>query len=337
MTTGIFLVNLGTPDAAQTGAVRRYLREFLMDERVIDLPLVARMILVNGIIALFRARRSAKAYARVWTNKGSPLLVYSQQLRDKLANGLGEHYKVVLGMRYGNPSIANAAQQLNDCDKIIVIPLFPQYSSAATGSAMQRVMQVLQKGWNIADIIFINQFYNHPQFIDAYAQIISQYKKDDDFLLTSYHGLPERHVKKSGCHPQCDLKNVCPPMGRDNQFCYRAQCYATTRALAKFLELDQSQYAVSFQSRLGKIPWIQPYTDEFVKQLREQGIKNLCVVCPAFTADCLETIEEIGMELRGQWQELGGERFTLVPCLNASEVWVHALQVMIHEREAGYA
>ena len=337
MAAGILLLNLGTPDSPQTGAVRRYLREFLMDGRVIDLPLMVRAILVNGIIAPFRASRSAKAYRKVWTEQGSPLLVHSQQCQQKLQSHYGSKVKVVLGMRYGKPSIVSAVKQLAGCDHIIVLPLFPQYSSAATGSAMQRAMEELQKGWNIADITVINQFYDDVGFIGAYAKLIQQHKQADDFLLTSYHGLPERHLDKSDCRARCDRHAPCPVVGEKNAFCYRAQCYATSRALAQALQLNDDQYAVSFQSRLGKIPWIEPYTDEFIKTLRDKDIKNLCVVCPAFTADCLETIEEIGIELKEGWHALGGERFTLIPCLNADAQWVAALATMIDKRMAAYA
>lgn len=331
MTTGILLINLGTPDAPTTPAVRRYLCEFLMDERVVDLPRIARTILVKGIIIPFRARNSAHAYQAIWTDQGSPLLLHSEALKAKLADRLSEQYCVALGMRYGAPAIELAVTQLAHCEKIIVIPLFPQYSSAATGSAMQRVMDVLSRYWNVPDITMINQFYNHAGFIHAYADIILTHKKPDDFLLMSYHGLPERHIQKSHCLAECHMQAACPRISEKNNFCYRAQCYETSRLLAQTLQLSADQYAVSFQSRLGKIPWIKPYTDLLLPELFQKGILNLSVVCPSFVADCSETLEEIGIRLRAQWQALGGQRFTLIPCLNDEGNWVNTLVVMIQQ------
>ena len=325
MTIGVLLINLGTPVAPTTPAVRCYLREFLMDERVIDLPALVRTILVRGIIIPFRARKSAHAYQSIWTDEGSPLLVNSERLKHKLADRLGHHYCVALGMRYGYPDIDLAVTQLAHCDKLIVIPLFPQYSSAATGSAVQKTMKTLSCHWNIPDITMINQFYNHAGFIQAYADVIARHRQPDDFLLMSYHGLPERHIEKSQCRAKCDRQSACPVMSQDNNFCYRAQCYETSRLLASALQLSADQYAVSFQSRLGKTPWIKPYTDLVLPELFQKGIRHLSVVCPAFVADCLETLEEVGIRLREQWQALGGQRFTLIPCLNDEDSWVDCL------------
>lgn len=329
MTTGVLLINLGTPDAPAKKAVRSYLRQFLMDPRVIDLPKLVRAILVYGLIIPFRTKSSTHAYQSIWTAEGSPLLVYGEQLQARLAETLGEDFQVVLGMRYGNPSIPAAVARLKACKKIIVLPLFPQYASAANGSAIQCALEALKQSWNLPDIHVISQFYQDPGFIAAFSAQIAAHKQPDDFLLMSYHGLPERHLDKSQCQAACDRVSACPAVSKNNAFCYRAQCYATARLLADALQLSDKQYTVAFQSRLGKVPWIKPYTDEILSDLLTQGHKNLSVVCPAFVADCLETLEEIGMRLKAQWQSLGGERLTLVPCLNAEGAWVSALKTMV--------
>ncbi len=330
MKTGILLLNLGTPDDTSVTAVRRYLREFLSDPRVIDIPKVARWILLNCIILPFRPKQSAKAYRQIWQAQGSPLLIYSQQLATAVRQALGDGYEVELGMRYGQPAIDGAVQRLlaQHCDQIMVLPLFPQYSSAATGSAIEKALEHIQQHWNIPSIRVRSDFYGDPLFIDAYAKVIAEHlPNDNEFVLFSYHGLPERHIDKSGCDrlQTCDRQGTCPAIGDNNRYCYRGQCYATSRQLAQALHLNDAQYDVAFQSRLGRTPWIKPYTDLLLPQLAEQGIKNLTVVCPSFVADCLETLEEVGMRAREQWLELGGQQFTLIPCLNAHPAWVKAV------------
>jgi protoporphyrin/coproporphyrin ferrochelatase len=332
MKTGVLLMNLGTPDAADVSSVRRYLREFLLDPRVIDLPPIVRQLLVYGAILPFRPFASAKAYKEIWQEDGSPLMIHAKALQDKLATVLGEAYQVALAMRYGNPSVDKALAELSHCDHVIMIPLFPQYSSAATGSAMEHFLKAIGRGWNIPKISVIDSFYNDPGYIKAYVDLLRPYVAGDDtFLLFSYHGLPERHLDKSACTVSCDRRESCPAMQRDNHFCYRAQCYETTRLLAQELALPKERYMSSFQSRLGKIPWIKPYTDEVFTQLRDKGITNLAVACPAFVADCLETLEEIGMQGKEQWLSLGGESFRLLPCLNANDQWVAALADMVQQ------
>lgn len=331
--TGILLINLGTPDQPDTKSVRLYLREFLSDPRVIDLPAFPRWLLLNLIILPFRPKESSKAYQEIWTDEGSPLLINSQQLTKAVAAKVGDDYEVVLGMRYGSPSIPSAIEQLKHCQQIKVLPLFPQYSSAATGSAIEKVLNTVAKQWNTPSLSIINSFYDHPQFISAYAKIIQKTLADKkpDMLLFSYHGLPERHIKKSGCKAQCDLKEACPSMNDNNQYCYRAQCYQTSKLLAEKLNLTDNQYITTFQSRLGRLPWIQPYTDIELPKLAAHGIKNIAVACPSFTADCLETIEEIGMRAKEQWQGLGGENLTLIPCLNTDDDWVEGVVQLMTE------
>lgn len=331
----MLLINLGTPDAPTTPAVRRYLREFLMDPRVLDIGALGRWLLVNLIIAPFRSPKSAAAYREIWTERGSPLLTASEDLRDAVQAELGDGYAVALGMRYQNPSIASAIASLqpDTLERLIVLPLFPQHSSAATGSAIQEFFDRLGERWNVPSVHIIADFYDHPGFIEAQAAIAREVLTDfePDMVLMSYHGLPERHVKKSWQpgFSSCDLEGPCPLITQGNRYCYRAQCYATTDALARALDLSPGAYSVSFQSRLGRTPWIKPYTDEVLPQLAEQGIKRLAVMCPAFTADCLETLEEIGIRAREDWRAAGGDALLLVPCVNAEPVWAKAVAEMV--------
>lgn len=335
MKKGVLLINLGTPNKPTTGAVRHYLREFLMDTRVIDLPAWLRGILVYGFILPFRPKQSAHAYQAIWTKQGSPLRTISEQCQQQLQQHLGNEYYVELGMRYGNPSIESALKKLqqNPIEQILVLPLFPQYSSAATGSAIEKTLSLLKKQANIPSIKIIHQFYQHPEFIKAYSQHIQSFHGNTGFVLFSYHGLPERQIiKNNDCIKNtCDLKQHCPPINHNNHGCYRAQCYETSRLLANALQLKTNQYQTSFQSRLGRLPWIKPYTDEILSQLYHQGIRNLTVISPSFVCDCLETLEEIGIRAKQQWLNLGGKEFTLIPSLNTQSAWIAALGNIIKE------
>lgn len=328
---GVLLINLGTPDNCDIKSVRRYLKEFLSDPRVIDLPSPARWLLLNAVILPFRPKKSAKAYQKIWLPSGSPLLTNGYALKEALTNQLGENYQVEIGMRYGNPSIATAIENLKHCKRLIILPLFPQYSSAATGSALEKCLSLISKHWNIPQLTVINDFYNHRGFINAYAEIIKCHleKQEIDLLLFSYHGLPERHIHKSACAANCAHIDSCPIILKHNQYCYRAQCYATSHALANAIGLAPNKYAVSFQSRLGRTPWIKPYTDELFAELRQKNIGNIAIVCPSFVADCLETLEEISIRGKEQWQALGGKTFISIPCLNAEPLWVNALVDMV--------
>lgn len=328
---GVLLINLGTPDDSSPKSVRRYLKEFLNDPRVIDLPSFIRWPLVNLLIIPFRYKKTAEAYQQIWTEAGSPLLAISKQTQQALASELGDDYQVELGMRYGKPSIQSAVEKLKHCTSITAIPLFPQYSSAANGSAIENLLLHLSKQWNVPELSVKGDFYNHPGFIQAFADVIEKQVKgkDIDMLVFSYHGLPERHVIKSDCKAQCDRVNACPVISDANRFCYRAQCYATTQLIAEKLGLLPNQYTVAFQSRLGRTPWIKPYTDLVLPELISKDIKNIAVVSPSFVADCLETLEEINIRMREQWVGLGGEGFTFVPCVNDSRVWVGVLVKII--------
>ncbi|HVE44403.1 MAG TPA: ferrochelatase [Gammaproteobacteria bacterium] len=327
MKKAILLINLGTPDRLNAVSIRRYLRTFLNDPRVIDIPAIWRWLLVNLVIVPFRYRKTQAAYRKIWQTQGSPLLSLSEALTRRVGEKLGEEYHVALAMRYGQPSIKSVLPQLLDTGSLTIIPLYPQYAAAATGSAIAEVMDVLSSQWNMPQLVIKNQFYDHPAFISAYASRIGEFLKNQsvDFVLFSYHGLPERHVDKSGCALSCDKISSCPAIDSANAYCYRAQCYATTEAIVKKAGLDASVYGVSFQSRLGRTPWIKPYTDMLLPDLLRRGIKKLAIVSPSFAVDCLETLEEIDIRTREQWFKLGGEAFYYIPCLNDSPDFVSAL------------
>ncbi len=323
---GILLINLGTPDNCDPKSVRRYLKQFLNDPMVIDLPGIVRWFLVNCLVIPRRYKNSATAYQKIWlkgdsaSETGSPLLVYSKAMKEALAIELGAGYQVELGMRYGNPNIRTAVEKLKGCDTLSVLPLFPQYASASTGSAIAEFLKIASKftQWNSPAVRIQENFYQHPGFITAYASIIQKHIEQDikskklDMILFSYHGLPERQLHKS------------TP-------CYRTQCFATSDALANALGLSKNQYRVSFQSRLGRTPWIKPYTDLILPELMQQGNRNIAIACPSFVADCLETLEEINIRAREQWQSLGGNEFTFIPCLNTEPLWIKAMAEMVGE------
>ncbi len=332
MATGLLLVNLGTPDDATPAAVRRYLRQFLSDPRVLDMNRVGRFLLLNLIILPRRPRASAHAYQQIWDPKrGSPLLYHSQDLVQAVAERLGAEWRVELGMRYGNPSIAHGLDALiaAKVDRLVVLPLFPQYASSSTGSALEEIMRVASVPWNVPSIDIVPPFWNDPGFLDAEAAIARPAiaALDADHVLFSFHGLPERHVVKSDETGGHCLKaaSCCDAVGPANRHCYRAQSYATARAIAARLGLAADGWSVSFQSRLGKVPWIKPYTDVVLDELAAKGVKRLAVVCPAFVADCLETLEEIGMRAREQFRGKGGHDLALVPSLNAAPAWADAV------------
>jgi protoporphyrin/coproporphyrin ferrochelatase len=338
--TGVLLINLGTPDSPDTGDVRRYLREFLSDPRVIDINPVGRALLLNLVILPVRPAKSGAAYRSIWMPEGSPLLVHSQRLTEKVRATLGGDYLVELGMRYGNPSIPAALQKLLAAQpaKLVVLPLFPQYSSAANGSALERVQSVLNQQWNVPPVETVGAFYDDPGFIEAFTQVARHHLQPfrPDFVLFSYHGLPERHVLKSDVSGRHCLQtpSCCDAIVEANRYCYRAHCYATTRALVKNLGLTPDNHSVSFQSRLGRTPWVKPYTDVVLPELAKAGKKRLAVLCPAFVADCLETVEEIGIRAREQWRSLGGEELLLVPSLNAEPAWVETVARLVRQHGA---
>lgn len=331
---GILLVNLGTPDSPATPDVRRYLDQFLMDERVIDIPQVTRTLLVKGVIVPFRSPKTAKLYKEIWNENGSPLLYYSRLQAKMLQERLGNDYHVELAMRYQNPSIKSALANLKAglVESIQVIPMFPQYASASSGSVMQLVMELVSKWQTVPPISFVNSFHDNELMIKVFAENAKKHNiASYDHVLFSFHGLPERQLLK------CDhtgnyclkTKDCCQTLNDTNKFCYSAQGHDTARLIAAELNLSRDQYTVCFQSRLGKDPWVQPYTTDVLKKLAAEGKKRLLVFSPAFVADCLETLYEITVEYHEEFRELGGEHVQLVESLNDSPVFIEALAGMV--------
>ncbi|MEX2569139.1 MAG: ferrochelatase [Cyclobacteriaceae bacterium] len=333
--TGILLVNLGTPDSTATGDVRKYLREFLMDGRVIDIPFLSRWLLVNLIIAPFRAPKSAKEYRKLWTERGSPLLFHTEDLKEKLVLQLdSEKYQVEIAMRYQSPSMETGLESLRkgNVKEIIVLPLFPQYASASTGSVIEKVMKVASTWQIIPSIRIISNFVENPHFLESWAILGRKMmeKNQYDKVLFSYHGLPERQIKKGSVDNYCQLSNrCCATYTKKNQFCYRAQCFLTTRLIAEKLGIPPEKTVTSFQSRLGNDPWIKPYTDHLITEMAEKGVKKVLVFSPAFVADCLETTIEVGEEYKEMFLEKGGEKWDLVPSLNSLDSWVECVRDLV--------
>ncbi len=334
---GVLLINLGTPDAPETGPVRRYLREFLSDPRVLDIPPAGRAALLYGVILPFRPAKSAEAYRKIWMKEGSPLLVHGNALRDRLQDALGPAWAVELGMRYGNPSLGSALEKLRarGARELTVVPLYPQYASSSTGSSLQRVYELVGQAWNVEALRVLPPFYDRPAFLDAFVDVARPVLAEarPEHVLFSFHGLPERQVKKSdptGAH--ClERADCCDVQVAANRWCYRMQCFSTARGLAQRLGLEPGRWTVTFQSRLGRTPWVRPYTDVVIPELARSGVRRLAVFCPAFVADCLETLEEIGIRARNDFLAHGGESLTLVPSLNAHPAWVRGLTQMLRQ------
>lgn len=332
---GIFLVNLGTPDDPSTNSVRKYLRQFLMDGRVIDIPYLNRWMLINLIIAPIRGPKSAKEYQRLWDERGSPLKYYGEDLVKLVQDELGDEYVVELGMRYQNPSLEkglNAFKKKN-VESILTIPLFPQYASASTGSVIEEVNRIVSQWQVIPELNYVNNFFDHDLFlktIEERAQVFMKEKEYDHFVF-SYHGLPERQIIKAEIKV-CKLGDCCLNYGPHNKYCYRAQCFETSRLLAERLNIPQEKYTVSFQSRLGKTPWIKPYTDFLIDDLAKEGKKNVLAFSPAFISDCLETTVEVGETYRDQFVEAGGESWDLVESLNTHPTWVKCIVDMVKKK-----
>ncbi len=331
---GVLLVNLGTPDSPRVKDVRKYLREFLSDKRVIDIPRVLRWMLVNLIIAPFRASKSAKEYKKLWTENGSPLYHYGKRVKQLLQKELGDEYLVALGMRYQNPRIQSSLEELNNenVSEITVVSLFPQYASATSGSVADKVMEIV-KGWQvIPNIKFVLSYHSHPLFIKAFAEKGKKRldEKKYDHVIFSYHGLPERQIIKAATSYCCQLKNeTCSSNPAMNHYCYRSACFETSQLLALELDLSEKDYTVCFQSRLGKDPWIKPYTEDVLKELVKKNKKRILAFSPAFISDCLETTIEVGEEYKEDFIEAGGEEWDLVESLNDSSVWIKCLQELV--------
>lgn len=335
MSKGVLLVNLGSPDSTDPKDVKKYLDEFLMDERVIDVPFWARSLIVRGIILNTRPKQSAEAYERIWWEEGSPLIVLSKRLRTKIDDLTS--VPVALAMRYGKPSILSGMQELHDkgVDEVLLFPLYPHFAMATTETILVLAEELRKEHFPNMEITSVPAFYNHPDYIRILANSIAETLEgvDHEHLLFSYHGVPKRHIRKRDItRSHCKIDGTCcKTPSPAHQFCYRHQCYETTRLVAEYLELEKDSYSVSFQSRLGFDPWLQPYTDRTIERFGLNGMKNLAVVTPAFVSDCLETLEEIAMEGKEIFHEVGGEDFTVVPCLNDRSDWVQMLSRWVDE------
>lgn len=334
---GVLLVNLGTPNSTSTPDVRKYLREFLSDKRVIDIPAVPRWLLVNMIIAPFRAPKSAAEYRNLFDERGSPLKYYTEDITALLQTALGYKYMVEFAMRYQEPSLPDVLKKMKDAkvSSIHVIPLFPQYASATTGSVIDRVMEIVKEWQIIPQMKFTSQFLEHELFIETIADQGMPFMQNEsyDHFLFSYHGLPERQIRKGSTGNYCKLGTCCRVLNESNRYCYRAQCFETTRLIAKKLNIPKEKYTVCFQSRLGKDPWVQPYTEDTLYKLAEEGVKKVLAFSPAFVSDCLETTIEVGETYQEDFIHAGGEKWDLVPSLNAEPKWVECLKQLVLEEQ----
>lgn len=337
---GILIVNLGTPDAPSRGAVYKYLKQFLLDGRVIDIPWLPRNILVRGIIAPFRSGSSAKLYKKLWTDEGSPLKIYGERLVEGVKEHLNEEdYEIELAMRYQSPSIESALDKLlkKQVSEIIVFPLFPQYASASTGSVHEEVMRLLSKRQVVPPVKLVNSYYDDERLVDVFVENSKKFDLNSyDHILFSFHGLPQRHMRKADDCGHClKAENCCSTISIKNQFCYSAQCHATAHAIAAKLGLVEGKdYTICYQSRLGNDPWMQPYTSKIIEEQAEKGAKRMLVFCPAFVADCLETTIEISDEYQEEFEEKGGEHIDLVESLNDHPQWIKAVAEMVAEAAA---
>ncbi len=328
-------MNLGSPDSTEVADVRKYLNEFLMDGRVIDYPYLFRKLLVQGIIVPFRSPKSAEAYKTIWTKQGSPLVVLTKQLQFALQEKITE--PVEIAMRYGNPNPEQAFDRLleraPDLEEVIAIPLYPHYAMSSYETAVEHAKAAFAKKNYPFKLSFLKPFYNEYSYINAMAENMRSYLQQDyDHILFSYHGIPERHIKKSditGVH--ClKVENCCKVDSEAHDYCYRHQCFETTKLIAEQLKLPALKYSISFQSRLGK-GWLQPFTDVRLEEMPKEGIKKLLVICPAFVSDCLETLEEIAERGKDAFIKAGGETYAMIPCLNTNPLWVNTLAEWVNE------
>ncbi len=333
-------MNLGSPDSTEVKDVKRYLDEFLMDERVIDKPWLLRALLVKGIIVPFRAPKSAEAYKSIWTEKGSPLIVISEQLGKALDKEVEE--PVAIAMRYGNPSPKAAYDKLlkqnPDLEEVVLVPMYPHYAMSSYETAVEYAKEQHKKGGYTFKLSTIKPYYDNGDYLEVLAESIKPYlDKEYDQILFSYHGVPERHIHKGDITGQHCLKvaNCCDTPSPAHEYCYRHQCWQTTKLVTEKLGIPKEKWGFSFQSRLGRDPWLQPYTAVRFEQLPKEGVKKLLVACPAFVSDCLETLEEIAEEGKEIFMHNGGESFEMIPCLNVHPLWVSTMAKWIKEQAAG--
>jgi len=332
---GVLLVNLGSPDSPTAKDVKPYLDEFLMDERVIDVPKILRNILVRGIILRTRPRKSARAYKKIWWEEGSPLIVLSERFAEKVRKQ--SELPVSLGMRYGSMTIKNSLQQLKDqgVDEVLLVPLYPHYAMSSYETVVVKVLEEQQTYFPEMTVTTLPAFYKNPDFIQVLSDSIADGLKgfDYDHVLFSYHGIPERHIRKSDpTRYHCKIDGSCCKINSvAHHTCYRHQCYDTTELVKKALGLPEEKVSTSFQSRLAGDPWLKPYTDYEFERLAKEGKKKLAVITPAFVSDCLETLEEIAMEGKEQFEEAGGEHYIHISCLNDRDAWVSLMAKWIRD------
>jgi len=336
---GVVLMNLGSPDSTSVKDVRRYLNEFLMDEKVIDVPYLLRFLLVKGIIVPFRAPKSAEAYRTIWTKEGSPLIELTRQLQRQLQQYTVE--PIEIAMRYGNPNPAEAFDNLMKrqpgLEEVLAIPLYPHYAMASYETAVDYAKEIYKKNNYPFKLSFIKPFFDEADYITAMAENIKPYLAEEyDHILFSYHGIPERHLKKtdpttSHCMQVNDCCNVASPA---HSTCYRHQCFTTTTLVTEALHIPKEKFSISFQSRLGK-GWLEPFTDIRLEQMPKVGIKKLLILCPAFVSDCLETLEEIEERGKEAFMKAGGSSYTMIPCLNTHPLWVNTITNWVKETAAG--
>jgi ferrochelatase len=326
----LLLVNLGSPSSPAKHHVKEYLREFLMDEKVIDASYIWRSLLVKGIIVPARSSKSAEAYHSVWLPEGSPLILLTQKLQQLLTRQL--NMPVEMAMRYGHPSAKNAfnilLQSNADLEEVIVLPLYPHYAMSSYETAVEAVKKQYQQGGYGFQLSVIKPYFDNPLYIKALGESIKPYlNKPFNKLLLSYHGVPERHILKSDVTKQhcLQVENCCSSPSAAHTYCYRHQTITTTKKLIEYLQLPEEKVEQTFQSRLGKDAWLKPYTADRLKQLPSEGVKHLLIACPAFVSDCLETLEEIAIQGKEIFLQAGGETFTTIPCLNVNSVWVHTI------------
>ena len=322
---GVLIVNLGSPNSTEVNDVRKYLDQFLMDERVIDFPKLIRKILVKGLILNIRPKKSSNAYKRIWWKEGSPLIVLSRRLFKKVSDLM--QIPVALAMRYGSISIYNGLKELNDkgVDEFIILPLYPHYAMSSYETVVEKVKEEVKINFPENKIKVIEPFYDDPKYIELLSLKIKDTIKDIEYdhILFSYHGIPVSHLKISDpTNTHCyKAKNCCSVDSKAHKTCYKHQVTITTELVAKYLGLEREKYSISFQSRLANEPWLKPYTDSELERLAKEGKKNMVVVTPAFVTDCLETLEEIVMEAKEEFLEAGGENYYYVPCLNDDDNW----------------
>jgi ferrochelatase len=333
---GVLLVNLGSPDSTETKDVKSYLKEFLMDGRVIDLPKWFRTFLVKGIILNTRPKKSAKAYRKIWWKDGSPLIVLTERLQEKIQKKVS--IPVSIAMRYRNPSIHFGLEKLvkKGVNEVLLVPLYPQFAMATTETILVLAEEIRAKYFPEMKFTSLPSFYNHPDYVRVLANSIQEFLKDKDWehLLFSYHGVPNRHIRKSDItKSHCKMnEKCCFEDSPAHKYCYRHQCEKTTQNVAKYLDLTEGTFSTTFQSRVSILgSWLKPYTDKTVEAFAKNGIKELAIATPAFVSDCLETLEEIGMEAAEDFEDKGGEKLHVIPCINDRDDWVNVMSRWIDE------